>query len=54
MLILLILLLLIFGVGGGYYGNRTWGEQYGPYPGFGVGIGTILIILLVCYVLGII
>jgi len=49
MLILLIILLLIFGGGGGYYGHSRWG----PGGGAGIGLGTILPILLVAYLLGI-
>jgi hypothetical protein len=48
MLIILIILLLIFGAGGGYYGHSRWG----PSGGTGIGLGTILIILLVAYMLG--
>jgi hypothetical protein len=48
-LILIIVLLLIFGGGGGYYGHSRWG----PGGGAGVSVGTILLILLVAYLLGI-
>ena len=48
MLILLVLLLLILGSSGGYYGHRRWG--YGG--GAGVGLSTILVVLLVIYMLG--
>lgn len=48
MLILLIVLLLVLGGGGGYYGHSRWGYQGGA----GIGLGTILIILLVAYLLG--
>jgi hypothetical protein len=48
MLILIIILLLFFGLGGGYYGYHNWGPSYGG----GIGIGTILIILLVLWLLG--
>jgi hypothetical protein len=44
-------LILLFGFGGGYYGHSNWGSSY-PYAGPGVGLGTILLILLVCYLLG--
>jgi hypothetical protein len=41
--------LLALGFGGGYYGHRRWG-----YPGgAGIGIGTILLILLAVNVLGV-
>ena len=48
MLLLIILLVLIFGFGGGYWGNRTYPGWGGP----GFGLGTILVILLVLYLLG--
>ena len=50
MLILVIGLVLLGGFGGGYVGNRQWGSN----GGFGVGIGTILIILLILFLLHII
>jgi len=48
MLILLIILLVLFGGGGGYYGHTRWG--YGG--GAGVCLGTVLLILLIVYLLG--
>ncbi len=48
MLPLLIVLLLVFGAGGGYYGYGRWGSRGGT----GIGLGTILPILLVAYMLG--
>jgi hypothetical protein len=48
MLILLIILLILFAGGGGYYGHTRWG----PSGGAGIGLGTILIVLLVVYLLG--
>ena len=48
MLLLIIVLVLIFGFGGGYYGHTQWG----PNGGLGFGLGTILLILLICYLLG--
>ena len=48
MLILIVLLILIFGGGVGYWGN----SQYGGWRGPGFGLGTILVILLICYLLG--
>jgi len=48
MLILIILLILLFGGGFGYYGHATWGPQYG----FPVGLGTILVIILIVWLLG--
>jgi hypothetical protein len=49
MLILLIVLILLFGGGFGYYGHSRWG----PPGGAGIGLGTILLILLIAYMLGI-
>lgn len=48
MLILLIVLILLFGGGFGYYGHSRWG----PGGGAGVSLGTILLILLIAYMLG--
>jgi hypothetical protein len=48
MLIVVILLVLLLGTGGGYYGHRRWGYSGGA----GIGLGTILIILLIAYMLG--
>jgi hypothetical protein len=48
MLLLLIILLLVLGGGGGYYGHSRWG--YGG--GACIGLGTILVILLVVYMMG--
>ena len=48
MLILLLILLLVFGGGGGYYGHARWG----PAGGAGIGLGTILLIVLIVYLLG--
>ena len=49
MLLLLIILILLFGGGGGYYGHSRWG--YGG--GAGVSLGTILLIVLIFYLLGV-
>ena len=48
MLILIIVLLLLLGGGGGYYGHSRWG----PSGGAGIGLGTILLVVLVFYLLG--
>jgi hypothetical protein len=48
MLLLIIILLLLFGGGGGYYGYSKWGAG----GGLGV-VGTILIIALILYLLGV-
>jgi hypothetical protein len=47
MLLLIILLILLFGGGLGYVGHANWG----PYGG-GIGIGTVLLIVLIIYLLG--
>jgi hypothetical protein len=36
------------GGGGGYYGDSHWGDGGGT----GIGLGTILVILLVVYMMG--
>ena len=48
MLLLIIILLLVFGGGGGYYGYNHWGATGGT----GIGLGTIVLIVLVVYLLG--
>jgi uncharacterized membrane protein len=48
---IIILLIVLFGGGFGYWGHSTYGSSY-PWAGGGIGLGTILIILLVCYLLG--
>jgi hypothetical protein len=49
MLLLIILLVLIFGGGGGYYlGNA----QQWPGGGYGSGLGTIVVVLLVLWLAG--
>jgi hypothetical protein len=47
LILLIVVLLLVFGGGGGYYAHNAWGGYAGP----GIGIGTILIILLVVFLL---
>jgi len=47
-ILLIIVLILVFGGGGGYWGHTQWG----PAGGFGIGLGTILAILLVLYLVG--
>lgn len=49
MLLLLIVILLIAG-GGGFYGHSRWGVGGGA----GISLGSILVILLVAYLLGVI
>ena len=48
MIIVIIILILLLGGGGGYYGHSRWGSSGGA----GIGLGTVLIILLICYMLG--
>ncbi len=48
MLILLIVLLLLIGGGGGYYGHSRWGYQGSA----GIGLGTILLIIFLVWMLG--
>jgi hypothetical protein len=48
-LLLIIVLILLFGGGGGYYGYSRWGT------GGGLGIfGTVLLIVLILYLLGVV
>lgn len=47
-LILLILILLLLSGSGGYYGHRRWGYRGGT----GIGLGTVLLVLLIAYLLG--
>lgn len=48
MLLLIIVLILLFGGGFGYIGH----VNYGPSGGAGIGLGTVLLILLVAYLMG--
>jgi hypothetical protein len=47
MLIVLIVLLILLAGGGGYYGHSRWGYAGGA----GIGLGTILVILITAYLL---
>lgn len=47
MLLLIIVLVLLLG-GGGYYGGNYFHTGYGP----GFGLGTVLLVLLICWMLG--
>jgi hypothetical protein len=49
-ILLIVLLVLVFAGGGGYYGYGRWGSRGGA----GISLGSVLLILLVCYLLGII
>jgi cell division protein FtsW (lipid II flippase) len=44
----IVSLTLAFGAGGGYYGHTRWG----PRRGAAMGLGTVLLILLIAYLLG--
>lgn len=46
-IVLIVLLVLLLGGGGGYYGHSRWGYAGGA----GIGLGTILVILLTAYML---
>ena len=48
MLLLIVILLLFFAGGGGYYSYNRWGSRGGA----GIGLGTILLVLLIAYMLG--
>jgi hypothetical protein len=48
LILLIIILVLVLGGGGGYYGHTRWG----PSGGAGLGLGTILLIFLIAYMLG--
>ena len=48
MLIVLIVLIILLAGGGGYWGHSRWGYSGGA----GIGLGTILLILLIVYLLG--
>jgi hypothetical protein len=47
-LIVIIVLLLLLGGGGGFWGHSRWGYAGGA----GIGLGTVLLILLTAYLLG--
>lgn len=47
-IIIIVLMVLVLGGGGGYYGHSRWGYRGST----GIGLGTILVILLVAYLLG--
>ena len=49
MLLLIVILLLLFAGGGGYYGYNRWGSRGGA----GISLGTVLVILLIAYMLGV-
>jgi len=54
MLLVIIILILLFGGGFGWYGHSCYGPRWGLWAGPGFGLGTILIILLILYLLGLV
>jgi hypothetical protein len=50
MILLIVILVVVFGFGGGYWGRDN--ERLGWYGGGGIGIGTVLFILFILYLLG--
>ncbi len=48
LILLIVILLLVFGGGFGYYGHA----RYGPTYGWGGGIGLILLILVLLIIFG--
>jgi hypothetical protein len=48
LILIIIVLLLIFGGGGGYYAHRSYGGR-----GLGGVLGTVLVIILVLWLLGV-
>lgn len=50
MLLLIIVLILVFGLGGGWVTSR--GEDGNWFRGSGYGLGTIVLILVILYLLG--
>jgi hypothetical protein len=51
MLLLIIILILLFGGGAGYWGHSRY---EGVWGGPGIGLGTILVLFLILYLLGVI
>ena len=49
LLLLIIILFLVFAGGGGYYGYGRWGSRGGA----GIGLGGLLLVLLIAYMLGV-
>lgn len=49
MLLLIVILLVLFAGGGGYWGYGRWGSRGGA----GIGLGGVLLILLIAYLLGV-
>jgi hypothetical protein len=52
-ILLIVVLVLLFGGGFGYWGHSRWGAT-NDLAGPGIGLGTILVILLVLYLLHVI
>jgi hypothetical protein len=49
-LLLIIVVVLLFGGGFGYWGHSQWGEN-NALAGPGIGLGTILVIVLILFLL---
>lgn len=47
-ILIIVLVILLIGGGGGYYGHSRWG----PSGGAGIGLGTVLAIVLIAWLLG--
>ncbi len=52
MLLIIIIILLVCGLGGGLVGHASWGAN-NMWAGPGIGLGTVLIILLILFLLGV-
>lgn len=48
MTLLLIILVLLFVFGGGYWGGNRYNEGYGPH----FGLGAVLVVVLIIWLLG--
>lgn len=53
MWLLVVLVLVILFCGGGYYGGHAGWYQGSPFMGGGIGLGGVLLICLVLYLLGV-
>lgn len=51
MLLILLILIILFGGGFGYWGHAQYGTVY-PYASGSFGLGGVLLVVLVCYLLG--
>jgi hypothetical protein len=51
LLILVFAILLLFGGFAGHFGVWHSGPAYGPYYGGGIGIGTLLLIIILVWII---